>query len=136
MRIYYLYNQATGELRNLPAAMNWGIVQLAVAIVCACVPTYGPLLQLHSKTPSSVKAWHSSVVSSLCGSRASSSIATTNADSSKAVPGAQYSDQAAYRHIEDRAYLTRMDTVERLGQGRVDVYSMGRARVHDTLGVI
>lgn len=29
--------------------MDWTTVELACAIVCACLPTYGPLLQIHKK---------------------------------------------------------------------------------------
>lgn len=36
-------------LGDIPASLDWTTVELACAIVCACLPTYGPLLQIHKR---------------------------------------------------------------------------------------
>lgn len=40
-------------LDNLPNGLNWSIVELALAIVCACLPTYG---KFFSNIISSIKS--------------------------------------------------------------------------------
>lgn len=39
--------------------LSWSVVELAIAIVCACLPTYGPLLK-SSKGARSISSWYQS----------------------------------------------------------------------------
>ena len=40
--------------------MDWSTVELASAIICACLPTYGPLLSV----PAPIRTWTSSLLGS------------------------------------------------------------------------
>ncbi|KAJ5239215.1 hypothetical protein N7468_003834 [Penicillium chermesinum] len=43
IRAYYVWNPATGEPRSMATTMDWSTIELASAIICACLPTYGPV---------------------------------------------------------------------------------------------
>lgn len=46
IRSVYVYNGTDSDnVDDLPKGLTWGTVELAVAIVCACLPTYGPLIK-------------------------------------------------------------------------------------------
>lgn len=43
--------------------MNWSNIELAVAIVCACLPTYGPFLKRSPIIESYLKSWYTQFLS-------------------------------------------------------------------------
>ncbi|KAI9695596.1 MAG: hypothetical protein M1820_008521 [Bogoriella megaspora] len=45
MRLYYIYPPQPPHSSNVPQVMIWSTIQLSVAIVCSCLPTYGPLFR-------------------------------------------------------------------------------------------
>ncbi|KAJ5884424.1 hypothetical protein N7504_011996 [Penicillium tannophilum] len=51
-RVWFSWLPSTGYDRDIPASLDWTTVELACAIVCACLPTYGPLLQVHKRIAS------------------------------------------------------------------------------------
>lgn len=46
VRLYYIWSPTSDVLRSVSAAMLTADIQLGVAILCACLPTYAPLLRL------------------------------------------------------------------------------------------
>lgn len=52
--------------------MNWSTIELGFAIICACLPTYGPLLVEMAKISHSLRSWQLSLFESLRGSRGAS----------------------------------------------------------------
>lgn len=45
--------------------MNWTTIELASAIVCACLPTYGPTFNVKSALLITIKSWYSNLVASV-----------------------------------------------------------------------
>lgn len=56
--------------------MDWSTVELASAIVCACLPTYGRLLKMLPTLPASVKSWYTTLRSTFRRSRPSKGSST------------------------------------------------------------
>lgn len=54
--------------------MNWSTIELGSAIVCACLPTYGPLIRIIAESFESLQTWCTSKLSTLGISRDSSSV--------------------------------------------------------------
>ncbi|KAJ5935088.1 hypothetical protein N7466_004635 [Penicillium verhagenii] len=52
VRVWFSWLPSTGYDRNIPASLDWTTVELASAIVCACLPTYGPLIQIQKRIAS------------------------------------------------------------------------------------
>ncbi len=52
-----LADNVSDDLEN---GMNWSNVELAVAILCACLPTYGPLLKQVACLQPSMQNWYGS----------------------------------------------------------------------------
>ena len=136
VRAYYTYDPATGQPHDLGIALDWGIVQLAVAIVCACLPTYGPLVKFRDTASSPGRAWYSSLLSGFRGSKASARKGTGKTDDSKIRTGTARSRQSDYRQIDDYAYLKRVDTGERSSRERTDTYPMGRIQAQNEAEII
>lgn len=58
--------------------MNWSTIELGFAIICACLPTYGPLLVETAKFTQSLRSWQLSFFESLRGSRGASAGSRNN----------------------------------------------------------
>lgn len=67
--MYYIYDPRTKQIRDLGEAMNWSTIELGFAIVCACLPTYGPLLTAAALFPKLASSWYTSLLGSLTGLR-------------------------------------------------------------------
>ncbi|KAJ5094367.1 hypothetical protein N7456_010228 [Penicillium angulare] len=65
VRAHFIWNPSTGQARSIPIAMDWTTVEMASAIVCACLPTYGPVISNLSDVVPSLKSWYSSLLSSM-----------------------------------------------------------------------
>ncbi|KAL3474870.1 hypothetical protein BJX99DRAFT_259958 [Aspergillus californicus] len=59
VRAYFLWDPVTDTQRSASAVMDFTTVEQALSIVCACLPTYGPLLR-SSVLPSWLKRWYGS----------------------------------------------------------------------------
>lgn len=64
---------------NLSLLGHWLQIQLSIAVVCACLPTYGPLLPSKTFFSTNVKGWYSSLTSFL-GRRQRSSASDPKSD--------------------------------------------------------
>ncbi|KAI9742338.1 MAG: hypothetical protein M1818_003871 [Claussenomyces sp. TS43310] len=62
VRAYYVFDPKTKMSRSLPLLMVWTTIEVTFAIVCACLPTYGPLFS-QLVIPSSLKTWYASLIS-------------------------------------------------------------------------
>ena len=61
VRICYLADTSNADQsHSLPPRLNWSMAEIAVAIVCACLPTYGPLLRDANKIPTTLRGWFGS----------------------------------------------------------------------------
>ncbi|KAI8962289.1 hypothetical protein F5Y11DRAFT_323059 [Daldinia sp. FL1419] len=45
---------------NFPSTCAWSTIQLGLAIICSCLPTFGPLLPILSKPFPSMRSWYES----------------------------------------------------------------------------
>ena len=59
VRSYYIFDPATGAPRDVGTSLDWSTAELATAIVCGCLPTYGPLLQMSNVFTGQVAKWYS-----------------------------------------------------------------------------
>lgn len=58
VRIFYVANIEISDNRNdILEAVNWTTGELAAAIICACLPTYGPLLRDVSRITTNLRYW-------------------------------------------------------------------------------
>ncbi|KAJ5266786.1 hypothetical protein N7478_009594 [Penicillium angulare] len=56
VRLSYIWNPSSAEnLKDLSATMITSDIQLGIALLCACLPTYTPLLRLFNRTLTSLK---------------------------------------------------------------------------------
>ena len=66
--------------------LTWGTIENGLSIICACLPTYRPLLTKSLSIPKDVRAWYSSLRGNRRGwgggSRSSKSTPSTNANQS------------------------------------------------------
>ena len=60
VRSYYIFEPSTGAPRDVGTSLDWSTAELATAIVCGCLPTYGPLLQMTNPFTGQVAKWYSS----------------------------------------------------------------------------
>lgn len=67
--MFYIYDPGAKQVRDLGEAMNWSTIELGFAIVCACLPTYGPLLTAAALVPNLAKIWYTSLLGSFTGLR-------------------------------------------------------------------
>lgn len=51
----YIWHPATPDVAEVPGTMLMAIIQLGIAILCACLPTYGPLLTMSRKAVHRIK---------------------------------------------------------------------------------
>lgn len=104
---------------SLPRATNWSTIELAAAIVCACLPAYGPLLTSVPCLKSSVQRWYHSLRGSLRRSRPSShnkasvpdsdsdqQHTTTTSDDSRRPPYPRYPSPLLEKTCCDPSHLT------------------------------
>ncbi|KAE8160880.1 hypothetical protein BDV40DRAFT_301853 [Aspergillus tamarii] len=93
VRAHYIWDPTTGMARSVPASMDWTAVEQASAIVCACLPTYGPLFSNTSHLIPGLKAWYLSLRSTLQRTlRGSSESKTKNLTSHSGHSVKSYSD--------------------------------------------
>ncbi|APA11193.1 hypothetical protein SS1G_11403 [Sclerotinia sclerotiorum 1980 UF-70] len=85
VRAYFIFDPKTKQ-----PPMDWTTVELASAILCACLPTYGPLLSGIDITSSTVKSWFSSLIGS-----------KRNSQNSKATNPSSKSNHSRYNQLED-----------------------------------
>ncbi|KAM3070297.1 hypothetical protein ACMFMG_010133 [Clarireedia jacksonii] len=76
--------------------MDWTTVELASAILCACLPTYGPLLSSTDITSSTIKSWFSALIGSMRSSQNSKAT-----DSSSIGQSSSKSNYAWYNQLGD-----------------------------------
>ncbi|KAM0794379.1 hypothetical protein BDR22DRAFT_895231 [Usnea florida] len=68
MRAYYAFDPSTGEPVSSVGLLNSASLELATAILCACVPAYGPIFSHHWEVPF-IKRWYRFSLSYFRGSR-------------------------------------------------------------------
>lgn len=61
------------RIRNLPNVMDWPTIELGSAIICACLPTYGPFIGAAGESLGRIRTWCSLKMSSTLGSRSTGS---------------------------------------------------------------
>lgn len=69
VRMFYIYDPRTKRVRELGEAMNWSTIELGFAIVCACLPTYGPIVTAAALVPKLAISWYTSLLGSFTGLR-------------------------------------------------------------------
>ena len=64
IRVVYLANATNSARTALPNGMDWSTAELSVAIICGCLPTFGPLFHNMPDIFTSLGNWVSSFTSS------------------------------------------------------------------------
>ncbi|KAK2763260.1 hypothetical protein FQN54_009896 [Arachnomyces sp. PD_36] len=84
MRLTYIWIPGHTEAPNLPLVMVWSTIQLGIAILCSCLPTYAPLFRKAKPALRTLTATfqNSSQKSSSRGTRGSTSNGTVTNSSS------------------------------------------------------
>ncbi|ERF74613.1 hypothetical protein EPUS_00743 [Endocarpon pusillum Z07020] len=59
IRIGYMNQTASTDTSSLPIGLDWSTVELAIAITCACLPCYGPLIN-SAKLAQYISSWSNS----------------------------------------------------------------------------
>lgn len=78
----------------------WLLVQLSIGIICACLPTYGPLLPNGAFLSKRLKGWYSSV-GSLLGRRHTSSNSGSDMHPSLGSDPAERYQGKIYKNLSD-----------------------------------
>jgi hypothetical protein len=105
MQVCSLHSKMLSSSTNLhEVAMHqlalWLLVQLAIGVVCACLPTYGPFLPSGTLLFTNLKGWYSTV-ESLLGRRHRSSTSRSKTDPSLYPDGPTRPHRDHYRSFSD-----------------------------------
>ncbi|ERF71789.1 hypothetical protein EPUS_01704 [Endocarpon pusillum Z07020] len=104
IRAYYNYNPATGQAASPSGTFDWTTIQLASAIVCACLPTYAPLFKRH-KYPTRLRSWYAPLTKN-SKSAQQSKASSLRLSRFPEVPRSH--DHPRYQHMsDDGVHLTR-----------------------------
>ncbi len=113
---------------NLTLLGHWLQIQLSIAVICACLPTYGPLLP-SATLLTRMKGWVSSVTSILQKRRQNSSSSSSSADSKTALCSncknsirPQKDPYGSLGHASENTVVTSVFAGEGGGRGRTDSY--------------
>ena len=125
---------------DLPAAMDWTTVELATALICACFPTYGPLLRT-GLIKSTFKSWYTSLLSNIKSRSRSTEMqdypSKTDTVSSGITKHSQYDQIYDGRQDEDLAKILNKPLPRIEGQEWRDwVETPNRIQVKHTIEVV
>jgi hypothetical protein len=114
----------------VPATFDWITVELACAIVCACLPTYAPLLPRETVFPS-LKSWYASLVNSF---RSTNQSKSSKVQSSEYSGGGGSDDRSQDRPMgNDHVHLTKAVTEQKFMEQywSWDSFPRCNIKVHD-----
>ena len=115
VRMYWIYLPDSPLPRSQPAVLNWSTIELASAIICTCLPTYGPLITGDRSILASAKTWYASLISS----RGGSSYGKSTVNSSTGPSTGPYNSYSGEKDVK-RSHIVNQRPVN----GRIEHRSM------------